>query len=162
MSLLTTLFHLFIDRLKQNNVPSSDESDSWMGGHGAKAPCSLEKKENKRMQGSDSVRAESFRQSTSIAQTLEYILFCDNSRGCLLWACTETGQAVIQKLLDRFEVGRLGVGIRHFCGKQFDREEQDIRIDVADNTTRATYIDVGKSRNVEEKITPGEEKYNAV
>ena len=64
---------------------------------------------------------------------------------------------MIRKLLDRFEVGRLEVGIRHFCGKQFDREEQDILIDVADNTTRATYIDVGKSRKVEEKITPGEE-----
>ena len=75
-----------------------------------------------------------------------------------LWACTETGQVIIQQLLDRFEVGRLEVGTLRFCGKQFDRDDKDVLIDVADNTTRTTYIDIGKNRKVEDKITPGEEK----
>ena len=75
-----------------------------------------------------------------------------------LWACTDTGQVVIQQLLDRFEVGRLEVGTLRFCGKQFDRDDKDVLIDVADNTTRTTYIDIGKNRKVEDKITPGEEK----
>ena len=41
---------------------------------------------------------------------------------------------------------------------QFDRDDKDVLIDVADNTTRTTYIDIGKNRKVEDKITPGEEK----
>ena len=76
-----------------------------------------------------------------------------------LWACAETGQAVIQQLLDRFEVGRLEVGTLRFCGKQFDRDDKDVLIDVADNTTRTTYIDISKNRKAEDKITPGEEKH---
>ena len=75
-----------------------------------------------------------------------------------LWPCTDTGQVVIQQLLDRFEVGRLEVGTLRFCGKQFDRDDKDVLIDVADNTTRTTYIDIGKNRKVEDKVTPGEEK----
>ena len=57
-----------------------------------------------------------------------------------LWACTETGQVVIQQLLDRFDE----VGTLRFCGKQFDRDDKDVLIDVADNTTRTTCIDIGK------------------
>ena len=75
-----------------------------------------------------------------------------------LWACTDSGQAVIQRLLDRFEVGRLEVGTLRFCGKQFGRHGQDVLINVADNTTRATYIDIAKNRKAEEKIPPDEEK----
>ena len=75
-----------------------------------------------------------------------------------LWACTDSGQAVIQRLLDRFEVGRLEVGTLRFCGKQFGRHGQDVLISVADNTTRATYIDIAKNRKAEEKIPPDEEK----
>ena len=45
-----------------------------------------------------------------------------------------------------------------FCGKQLDREDKDVLIDVADNTTRTTHINIGKNRKAEEKITPGEEK----
>ena len=45
-----------------------------------------------------------------------------------------------------------------FCGKQVERDNKDVLVDVADNTTRTTYIDTAKNRKAEEKITPGEEK----
>ena len=64
----------------------------------------------------------------------------------------------IQQLLDRFEVGRLEVGTLRFCCKQFDRDDKDVLIDVADNTTRTTYIDIGKNPKTEDRITTGEEK----
>ena len=50
------------------------------------------------------------------------------------------------------------MGTLRFCGKQLDREDKDVLIDVADNTTRTTHINIGKNRKAEEKITPGEEK----
>ncbi|CAE7419680.1 ESAG8, partial [Symbiodinium pilosum] len=44
-----------------------------------------------------------------------------------LWACTESGQVVMDKLLSRFE---------------------DVLIDVTDNTTKTTYIDIQKGAKV--------------
>ena len=64
----------------------------------------------------------------------------------------------MQRLFDRFEVGRLEVGALRFCGRQFDRERQNVLIDIADNTTRTHYIGTGKSRKPANKITSGEEK----
>ena len=46
-----------------------------------------------------------------------------------LWACTESGHAVIDRLLTRLEVGRKEEGRSRFCGKQFDASGQDIRLD---------------------------------
>ena len=36
-----------------------------------------------------------------------------------LWACTESGHAVVDRLLTRFEVGRKEGRLR-YCGRQFD------------------------------------------
>ena len=57
-----------------------------------------------------------------------------------LWACTESGHAVVDRLLTRFEVVRKEEGRLRFCGKQFDASGHDILLDVEDNTTKTTYI----------------------
>ena len=51
-----------------------------------------------------------------------------------LWACTESGQAIVDRLLTKFQVGRKEKGRIRFCGKQFDVSGHDILLDVADNT----------------------------
>ena len=75
-----------------------------------------------------------------------------------LWACTETGHAVVNRLLTKFEVGRKEKGRIRFCGKQFDVEGHDALLDVADNTRKTTYIEIAKHRNPADLVTKGEEK----
>ena len=75
-----------------------------------------------------------------------------------LWACTETGHAVVDRLLTKFEVGRKEKGRIRFCGKQFDVAGHDILLDVADNTRKTTYIEIAKHRNPADLVTKGEEK----
>ena len=74
-----------------------------------------------------------------------------------LWACTESGQVFMDKLLSRFEVGKREIGRLRFCGKQFSLDGKDVLIDVTDNTTKTTYIDIAKSRKQSEQVTTGEE-----
>ena len=50
-----------------------------------------------------------------------------------LWACTESGHAIVDRLLTKFEVGRKEKGSIRFCGKQFDVSGRDNLLDVADN-----------------------------
>ena len=76
----------------------------------------------------------------------------------VLWACTETGHAVVDRLLTKFEVGRKEKGRIRFCGKQFDVAGHDILLDVADNTRKTTYIEIAKHRNPADLVTKGEEK----
>ena len=57
-----------------------------------------------------------------------------------LWACTESGHAVVDRLLTRFEVGRKEEGRQRFCGKQFDASGHDILLDVVDNTRKTKYV----------------------
>ena len=47
-----------------------------------------------------------------------------------LWACTDSGQVVMDKLLKRFGVGKREIGRLRFCGKQFSLEGKDVLIDV--------------------------------
>ena len=75
-----------------------------------------------------------------------------------LWASTETGDAIMDRLLERFEVGRCERDRLRFCGKQFDRAGSDVLLDVTDNTRRITYIDIAKSRKPSDPITQGEER----
>ena len=75
-----------------------------------------------------------------------------------LWACTESGQVFIDKLLSRFEVGKCEIGRLRFCGKQFSMEGKDVLIDVSDNTTQTTYIDIQKNRKASDPITSGDER----
>ena len=75
-----------------------------------------------------------------------------------LWACTDSGQVVMDKLLNRFEVGKREIGRLRFCGKQFSLDGKDVLIDVTDNTTKTTYIDIAKSRKPSEPVTTGEER----
>ena len=75
-----------------------------------------------------------------------------------LWACTETGHAVVDRLLTKFEVGRKEKGRIRFCGKQFDVAGHDILLDVVDNTRKTTYIEIAKHRNPADLVTKGEEK----
>ena len=72
-----------------------------------------------------------------------------------LWPCTESGHAVVDRLLTRFEVGRKEEGRLRFRGKQFDASGHDILLDVEDNTRKTTYIEIAKHRN---PVTKGEEK----
>ena len=58
-----------------------------------------------------------------------------------LWACIESGHAVVDRLLTRFEVGRKEEGRLRFCGKQFDESGHDILLDVEDNTRKTTYVE---------------------
>ena len=58
-----------------------------------------------------------------------------------LWACTESGHAVVYRLL---EVGRKEEGRLRFCGKQFDASGHDILLDVEDNTRQTTYVEIAK------------------
>ena len=75
-----------------------------------------------------------------------------------LGACTESGQVFVDKLLSRFEVGKREIGRLRFCGKQFNMEGKDVLIDVSDNTTQTTYIDIQKNRKASDPITSGEER----
>ena len=73
-----------------------------------------------------------------------------------LWACTESGHAVVDRLLTRFEVGRKQEGRLRFCGKQFDASGHDILLDVEDNTRKTTYLEIAKHRNSADPVTRGE------
>ena len=42
----------------------------------------------------------------------------------------------MDKLLNRFEVGKREIGRLRFCGKQFSLDGKDVLIDVTDNTTK--------------------------
>ena len=75
-----------------------------------------------------------------------------------LWACTESGHAVVDHLLTRFEVGRKEEGRLRFCGKQFDASGHDILLDVEDNTRKTTYVEIVKHRNPADPVAKGEEK----
>ena len=75
-----------------------------------------------------------------------------------LWACTESGHAIVDRLLTKFEVGRKEKGRIRFCGKQFDVSGHDILLDVADNTRKPTYVESAKHRNPADPVTKGEEK----
>ena len=75
-----------------------------------------------------------------------------------LWACTESGHAIVDRLLTTFEVGRKKEGRLRFCGKQFDASGHDILLDVADNTRKTTYVEIAKHRNPADPVTKGEEK----
>ena len=75
-----------------------------------------------------------------------------------LWACTESGHALVDRLLTMFEVGRKEDGRLRFCGKQFDASGHDILLDVADNTRKTTYVEIAKHRNPADPVTTGEEK----
>ena len=68
-----------------------------------------------------------------------------------LWACTESGHAVVDRLLTRFEVGR--------------KEEGRLRFVVSSSMRRGTtfswmttYIEIAKHRNPADPVTKGEEK----
>ena len=65
-----------------------------------------------------------------------------------LWACTESGHAVVDRLLTRFEVGRKEERLLRFGGKQVDASGHDILLDVEDNTRKTTYIEIAKHRLV--------------
>ena len=75
-----------------------------------------------------------------------------------LWACTESGHAVVDLLLTRFELGRKEEGRLRFCGKQFDASGHDILLDVKDNTGKTTYIEIAKHRSPGDPVTTGEGK----
>ena len=75
-----------------------------------------------------------------------------------LWACIESGHAVVDRLLTTFEVGRKEKGRIRFCGKQVDVAGHDILLDVADNTRKTTYVEIAKHRNPADPVTKGEEK----
>ena len=74
-----------------------------------------------------------------------------------LWACTESGHAVVDRLLTRFEVGRKEEGRLRFCGKQFDASGDDILLDVEDDNRKTTYIEIAKHRNPGDPVTSGGE-----
>ena len=61
-----------------------------------------------------------------------------------LWACTESGHAVVDRLLTRFEVGRKEEGRLRFFGEQFDASGHNILLDVEDNTRKTTYVEIAK------------------
>ena len=75
-----------------------------------------------------------------------------------LWACTESGHAIVDRLLTRFEVGRKEEGRLRFCGKQFNASGHDILLDVAHNTRKTTYVEIAKHRNLADPVTKGGEK----
>ena len=75
-----------------------------------------------------------------------------------LWACTESGHAVADRLLTRLEVGRKEEGRLRFCGKQFDGSGHDILLDVEDNTRKTTYVEIAEHRNPADPVTKGKEK----
>ena len=79
-----------------------------------------------------------------------------------LWACTESGHAVVDRLLTRFEVGRKEEGRLRFCGKQFDALGHGILLDVEDNTRKTTYIEIAKHRNPADPVTKGEKSSQEV
>ena len=75
-----------------------------------------------------------------------------------MWACTESGHAVVDHILTRFEVGRKEEGRLRFCGKQLDASGHGILLDVVDNTRKTTYIEIARHRNPADPATKGEEK----
>ena len=75
-----------------------------------------------------------------------------------LWACTDSGQVVMDKLLNRFEVRKREIGRLRFCGKQSSLEGKDVLIDVTDNTAKTMCIDVNKGRKASEPVTSSEEQ----
>ena len=45
-----------------------------------------------------------------------------------------------------------------FCGKQFDASGHEILLDVEENTTKTTYIEIAEHRNPADPVSKGEEK----
>ena len=75
-----------------------------------------------------------------------------------LWASKGVGGSIVNKLLEKFEVGRRESGRLRFCGKQFDEVDHDVVIDVTDNTNKIHYIDVKSNRKHSDPIDRGEER----
>ena len=75
-----------------------------------------------------------------------------------LWASIGKGGTIIDRLLKKFEVGRRESGRLRFCGKQFDKSGNDVLIDVIDNTTKITYIDIKSNRKGTDQVDRGEER----
>ena len=75
-----------------------------------------------------------------------------------LWASIGVGGTIINKLLQIFEIGRRESGRLRFCGKQFDKLDNDVVIDVMDNTNKITYIDIKSNRKPSDPIDRGEER----
>ena len=75
-----------------------------------------------------------------------------------LWASKGVGGTIINKLLQKIEIGRRESGRLRFCGKQFDKLDNDVVIDVTDNTNKITYIDIKSNRKPSDPIDRGEER----
>ena len=75
-----------------------------------------------------------------------------------LWASKGVGSTIINKLLKKFEIGRRESGRLRFCGKQFDKVDNDVVIDVTDNTNKIHYIEVKSNRKHSDPIDRGEER----
>ena len=75
-----------------------------------------------------------------------------------LWASKGVGGTIINKLLKKFEIGRRESGRLRFCGKQFDKVDNDVVIDVTDNTNKIHYIEVKSIRKHSDPIDRGEER----
>ena len=75
-----------------------------------------------------------------------------------LWASKGVGGTIVNKLLEKFEVGRRESGRLHFCGKHFDKVDHDVVIDVTDNTNKIHYIEVKSNRRHSDPIDRGEER----
>ena len=75
-----------------------------------------------------------------------------------LWASKGVGGTIINKLLKKFEIGRRESGRLRFCGKQFDKVDNDVVIDVTDNTNKIHYIEVKSNRKHSDPIDRGDER----
>eukprot|EP00439_Symbiodinium_sp_Y106_P003952 s100_g1.t1 len=75
-----------------------------------------------------------------------------------LWASKGVGGSIVNKLLEKFEVGRRESGRLRFCRKQFDKVDHDVVIDVTDNTNKIHYIEVKSNRRHSDPIDRGEER----
>ena len=71
-----------------------------------------------------------------------------------LWAATPSGEPIVQRLLDRFKIGRIESDTFRFCGREYVQSaEGTIKINCRDNTRAIRPIDIHKSEKGTTPVT---------
>ena len=75
----------------------------------------------------------------------------------LLWAHTDEGKKLMDRVLSHFELGKIEEGDFRYCGRRFRQDnEYNVSIDTEDNTRLIRHISVEQHRKGSEKITDQE------
>ena len=71
-----------------------------------------------------------------------------------LWTATSAGEPVVQRLLDRFKIGRIKSDTFRFCGREYVQSlDGTITINCRDNTRAIRPIDISKTEKGTTSVT---------